>query len=170
MPPTAGSFSTDDQHALDRGDADRIERLLAHGLLDAGAHQIGRLAGGALVVVGVGPGALLADIDLHILEGVEPRPRRHVAERRQVQLGRAGGDDHAVEPLLLDVLDHVVLRGVGAGEHRGAGHGDAVLLLDALANFLDVDVVGDVAAAVADVDADLALLLFHHGFLFIFSR
>ena len=120
------------------------------------------------MVVGVGPGTLFADVDLDILEGVEPGPRGHVAEGHQVQFGRTGSHDHTVQALLLDVLDHVVLRGVGAGEHRGLGHGDAVLLFHLFAHRLDVDMVGDVAAAVADVDADLPFI-FHQGFLFIFS-
>ena len=89
---------------------------------------------------------------------VEVRPLGDAAEGDLVQLRRAGRDDETVEPLLLDVVDHVVLRAVGAGEHRGLGDHDARLVLQRVAHRGDVDVVGDVAAAVADVDADAPLL------------
>ncbi len=59
--------------------------------------------------------------------------------------------------------------GVGAGEHHLAGDDHARLALGGGDHLVDVDVVGDVAAAVADVDADPALLLGHAG-TFALSR
>ena len=70
--------------------------------------------------------------------------------------------------LLLDVALHVPLARVGAGEHHLAGHHDAGLGLGRRDDLVDVDVVGDVAAAVADIDPDPALGLGHAG-TFAFS-
>ena len=71
--------------------------------------------------------------------------------------------------LLLDVALHVSLPGIGAGEHHLASDHDPRLALGGRDDLVDVDVVGDVAAAVADVDADPSLLLGHAG-TFAFSR
>ena len=107
-------------------------------------------------VVAVDPRALLADVDLRVLVGVHAGPGRHAPERVRVELRRARGDDEAVEAELLDVLDDLLLAGLGAGEHRRAGDHDGLLAQRLRGDPLHVDVVGDVAAAMADVDADLA--------------
>src|SRR5664280_1286924 len=88
---------------------------------------------------------------------ISASPLRHLAEGRRVQSGRARGDDHAVERVLADVVDDLLLGRIRAGEHRSPGHADSGLALDGVDHLRDVDVVGDVPAAVADVDADLAL-------------
>ncbi len=124
---------------------------------DPGPHQLDRLARGALVVVGVRPRALLADIHLRVLVGIEPGSLRHLAEGLCVQLGRAGGHDHPVQLVILDVRHDLLLGRVRAREHGRAGDLDPGLVLDGLDHPLDIDVVGDVAAAVADIDADPAL-------------
>ncbi len=69
-------------------------------------------------------------------------------------LGEQDGHHQAVELVLRDVVDHVLLRGVRAGEHGRPRHGHVAVGLDGLDDLRDVDVVGDVAAAVADVDPD----------------
>ena len=120
------------------------------------------LGGRARVVVGVGPGALLADVHLGVLVGAETRPLGHLPEGEGVQLRRAGGHDDAVEVLLLDVFDDLLLGGVGAGEHGGLGHHHVRVGLQLGDHLVDVDVVGDVAAAVADVDADASLAHLRH--------
>ena len=104
----------------------------------------------------VDPRALLADVDLGVLVGVHAGPGCHAPERVGVELRRAGGHDEAVEAELLDVLGDLLLAGLGAGEHGRAGDDDGLLAERLRGDPLDVDVVGDVAAAVADVDADLA--------------
>src|SRR5512147_545764 len=85
-----------------------------------------------------------------------------------MELRRAGGHDQAVETLRLDVADHVLLGGVRAGEHGGLRDDDVAGVADVRDHAHDVDIVGDVAAAVADIDADPAgiggeLLLGHAG-------
>ena len=80
-------------------------------------------------VVGVDPRALLADVDLGVLVGVEPGPLGDAAEGVHVELRRARGDHEAVELLLLDVALHVLLGRVGAGEHHLARDDDARLAL-----------------------------------------
>ena len=165
----AGDAAADDEALRRRLDDDRLERLGEARAVDAGAHQAHRLLGRALVVVGVRPRALLADVHLRVLEGVHARALGDVAEGERVQLGRARGDDEPVEALLLRVLDDLLLGRVGAGEHRRLGDHDAGLLRYGGDDFVDVDVVADVAAALADVDADLAAA---HAdtFTFDFSR
>jgi hypothetical protein len=58
--------------------------------------------------------------------------------------------------VLGDVLGDLLLGGVRAGEHGVARHHHVGVGLDGSDDLPDVDVVGDVAAAVADVDADPA--------------
>ena len=65
--------------------------------------------------------------------------------------------------LLLDVALHLALAGIRAGEHHLARHDHAGLTLRGGDDLVHVDVIGDVAAAVADVDADAALGRGHAG-------
>ena len=151
-----GDAATDDQDSGHRLHGGRLQRLGEPGVGDAGADQPERLAGGAVVVVGVRPRALLTDVHLGVLIGVEPGPPGHAAEGERVQLGRAGRDHHAVELVLGDVLGDLLLGGVRAGEHGVTRHHHVGVALDGSDDLVDVDVVGDVASAVADVDADPA--------------
>ena len=120
-PPTTSALGR-------RLDDDRLERLREARAVDAGAHEAHRLLGRALVVVGVRPGALLADVDLGVLEGVQAGALGDVAEGDGVELGRARGDDQPVEALLVDVLHDLLLGRVRAGEHRRAGDDDVVVV------------------------------------------
>jgi len=103
---------------------------LSRGPPDHAPHQADGLGRGALVVVGVGPRALLADVGLVVLVGVEAGPLRYAAECHDVELGRAGGDDEAVEVLRHDVGFHLGLAGVGAGEDGRLCDDDPRLVLD----------------------------------------
>ncbi len=152
-----GDAAADHQRAGSRLDADGLEGHRRPGLGDAGADEADGLAGRPHRVVAVGPGVLLADVDLGVLEGVQPGAPGDAAEGEQVQLGRARRDDQPIEALFLDLLDHVVLTTVGAREHRGLGVHHAGLVGDGVAHPGHVDVVGDVPAAMADVDADASL-------------
>ena len=102
----------------------------------------------------VDPRALLADVDLGVLVRVHAAPGGDAPERVGVELRGAGGHDEAVEAELLDVLGDLLLAGLGAGEHGRPGDDHGLLAERLGGDPLDVDVVGDVAAAVADVDAD----------------
>jgi hypothetical protein len=162
----AGDAAAHDEAPRRGLDDDRLESLGEARPVDAGAHQAHRLLGRALVVVGVRPRALLADVHLGVLEGVHAGALGDVAEGHRVELRRARGDDERVEALLLGVLHDLLLGRVGAGEHRRAGDDDVVVALDVLDDLVHVDVVTDVAAALADVDADLAAA---HGCTFAFA-
>ncbi len=150
-----------------RLDDDRLERLGEARAVDAGAHQAHRLLGRAFVVVGVRPGALLADVHLGVLEGVHAGALGDVAEGDRVQLGRARGHDQRVQALLVGVLHDLLLGRVRAGEHRGPRDHHVRVVLDGRDDLVDVDVVADVAAALADVHADLAAA---HAGTFTFAR
>ncbi len=82
-----------------------------------------------------------------------------------MKLGRARGDDDTVKILLMDVGDHLLLSGVGAGEHLGLGKHHARLVLDRLTDLLHFDVVGDIPATVANENTDPSL--FHRSALFL---
>ena len=86
-----------------------------------------------------------------------------------MELGRARRHDQTVEVVLLDVVLHLLLGGIGAGEHRGFGHDDAGLAPGGGSDGLDIDVIGNIAAAVADIHADPAFALGHAG-TFALSR
>jgi hypothetical protein len=63
-----------------------------------------------------------------------------------------------------------VLRAVGAGEHRRLRDNDARFVLQRVPHRGDVDVVGDVAAAVANINADLSLCAGSRGLAMRGSR
>ena len=126
----AGDAAADDEALGRRLDDDRLERLGETRAVDAGAHQAHRLLGRAVVVVGVRPRALLADVHLRVLEGVHAGALGDVAERERVELGRARGHDQRVEALLVGILHDLLLGRVGAGEHRRAGDHHVGVVLD----------------------------------------
>ncbi len=154
--PQAGDPAADDQRPGRRLDHDRLERRGEPGPGDPGPDEAEGLVGGRVLVVAVDPRALLADVDLGVLVGVHAGPGRHAPERVGVKLRRAGGHDQAVEAERLDVLGDLLLARLGAGEHGRPGDHHGLLAERLRGDPLHVDVVGDVAAAMADVDADLA--------------
>ena len=113
------------------------------------------------------PRVVLADVRHLEEELVEAAVRHCLAEGGLVHGGRTGGDDHAVDAELLDVVldEHLarvlVLARLGHARKRGGE-------LDDLG---DVDLAGDVAAAVADVDADLQIVaVMSHSSLLLARR
>ena len=165
--PQTGDAAAHDEAPGSRLYDDRFEGLGQTRAVDAGAHQAHRLLGRTFLVVGVRPRALLAHVHLRVLEGVHAGALGHVTEGDRVQLGRARGHDERVEALLVGVLHDLLLGRVGAGEHCRAGDHDVGVVLDRGDHLLDVDVVADVAAALADVHADLAAA---HACTFTFAR
>ena len=86
--------------------------------------------------------------------GLRPAVSAARAERRLVHARAAGGDHHALEAVVGDVLGDHLLAGVGAhvlvrARHHDAGHGRR-----GLRDGVAVDHLGDVGAAVADEHAD----------------
>src|SRR3990170_2110046 len=105
--------------------------------------------------VGGDPRNLLAQADHVAQVRVHAGIGAGLAEGLLMQMRRAGPDDDAREALLLDVLFDQLLSERGAHELVVAGDGDAVqVVLRPMGEALDVDRAGDVAAAVADVDAN----------------
>jgi len=86
----------DNERLWHRFDDGRLERLQKTRAGDAGAYESDRLVGRALMVVGVSPGALLAQVDLGVAVGVDPGALRDAAEGDGVKLGRARGDHQPV--------------------------------------------------------------------------
>ena len=122
---------------------------------DAGADEPDRLARRALVVVGVRPRALLADVHLRVL--VRVQARRAWRRSRNVNVCSFGEQEATTRPSsCCSSMSSTISCWVASEQvniaRRATTH--AGLVLDRVDHRVDVDVVGDVAAAVADVDAD----------------
>jgi hypothetical protein len=122
-----------------------------------GADQPDSLLGGQLLVRD-DPGILLADVGVLVQVLVQPGAREGPAEGQLVQAGGAGRDDDAVELEVLDLLLDERLAGIGADEHVGRREDDIRKAANLFGHSLHIHDVGDVAAAVADEDADTRLL------------
>ena len=147
-----------DHHRLRRRlDRRRVERRGEAGLGNPCSDQADRLARRPGRVVAVGPRVLFANVHLGVGVWIQAGPLRDAAEGEEMQFGRARCHDQAVEVLVLDRLDDVLLGAVGAREQRRLGNHDVRLVFERLLDLRDVHDVGDVAAAVADVDADAPL-------------
>ena len=155
--PQAGDPAADHHGAGQRLDHERLQRRRQPRLGDTRLDQSDRLCGRALMVVRVGPGGLLANVHLGVGVRVEVRSLRHTAEGDLVQLGRARSHHQTVQVLLPDVRNHLLLSAVGAREQRGLGDHHVGVVLERVAHLGHVDVVRDVATAVADVDADASV-------------
>jgi hypothetical protein len=107
--PQASDTAADDERAMHGRDADLVQRLEQLGLGDCRADECTGLLGCGLGAVGMGPTRLFADVGRQEQVGVHPAPHDGPSERGLVELGRAGGDDHPVEPERLDVLDDRLL-------------------------------------------------------------
>ena len=149
----AGDAAAHYQHVGINGDARLLERPLQHHAANGRAHQVASLFGGGLAVR-VHPGVLLPDVDHGHVVRVEPAVGRGDAEGVLMQVRGAGGNDDAVEVVLLDVVADQVLAGVGAHVLVVAGDDHVDQAGGVLGDFLAVHDSGDVGAAVADVDAD----------------
>ena len=125
-----GHAAADDQGVVIQRQRPLRERLDQAGLGHRHPHQRLGLLRGLLRLVHVDPGALVADVghleEVRVQAGLPER----VAEQRLVRARRAGGDDHAVQPMLLDGLANLCLAVRGAGvevvlgvERRWAGSG-----------------------------------------------
>ena len=148
-----GDAGADDRHARRRVDADGLERPQAPALATAAATSdvgLGRRLG---LVVGR-PADLFADVDVLVEVRVEPAPLEHTAERGLVQLGEQAATTTRSSCSLFDVLGDQALARVRAHEHVGARNGHALKRARSRDHLLDVDDVGDIAAAVADVHTD----------------
>ena len=157
----ARDAAADHERARAHVDRAALERLVLGDAQDGGAGERLGLLGRAGRVV-VHPAALLADVG-HLEEvGVDAGLLQRLAEGRLVHPRAAGGDHDPVQPVLLDVLDDHLLAGVGAHVLVGPRHGDAGQGGGGLHDGVAVDDLGDVGAAVADVDADLADLVHAH--------
>jgi len=155
----AGDAAADDQ----RPGSDR-HGLLRQGLHAAGLghghpHQVPGFVGGRFGLIGMDPGALVADVDHLDQAAVEPGVLEGLLKERFVGPGGAGGDDHPVQPVFPDLfLEHLLgvlragIEAVGMIDHP----------LHAFGGLLDlghIDHRADIDAAMADKDADADLIL-----------
>ena len=113
----AGHAAADDQRRLVDGQVELLQRLQVADAGDRHPDDVLGLLGGLFLLLGVHPGAVLADVG-HVEEVlVDAGLAERVPEQRLVRSRRAGRDDHAVEPLLPDRVGDL-LRRVGGAENR----------------------------------------------------
>src|SRR3990172_2661689 len=149
----AGDAAPDDQGPLGQADLSGGEGLVQQGLGHRHAGQVYGLLRGGFLVVPVDPAVLLPDVSNLQHIGVEAGVAHGLAEGVLVHAWRAGGDNHPVEPVLLDGLADAPLAHLGAHvlalfhqDHLGD-------VLDRLPYLGDVDHARDIGAAVAEEDA-----------------
>ena len=119
-----GDAAADDQRPLGDRYADRLQLAIALHPLDQHLDDIDRL-GGCLLAVLVHPGAVLADVGHLAEERVEPGLLGGLAEGLLVHARTAGGNHHAVQPVLGHGFLQQRLPGVGAHVLVFAGMGHA---------------------------------------------
>ena len=161
--PQPRDAAADDEGFVDGRDADLLERLQHFGLRHRRADECDGLFGGRLRTVRVGPAGLLANVRRQEQVGVHAAANHGSPERRFVEFRGAGGHDDTIQPEGLDVFDDGLLAFVGTHEHDVAGDAHAVERGRLGGDPIDIDYVGDVAAAMADVDADLLAALGRNG-------
>jgi len=135
-----------------RASPDRFQRLQVFGFGYGGGHQGDGLA--CRLFNCMHPAHLLANVGVLIQEGVHVPTFDRAAEGQLVEAGSAGSHDHSVDFAAFDILLDEQLARVRTHEHVGAGCDDAGDFPDFLGDPRHVHVVGDVAAAVANVNAD----------------
>ena len=155
----AGDAAADHDGAVRERHVDLVERLEHARPGDRHADEVLGLVGRLLGLLVVHPARLVADVGHLEEERVEPGFAERVLEDGLVGARRAAGDHHAVELVLLDLLADEREAVAGAGVHGVGGVDHAGQRLRVLGDVLDVDDAGDVAAAVADEDADARLLV-----------
>ncbi len=112
----AGHAGADHQNAFLGFDPDGGEGVCQSRLGHSGAHKVDAFRRGAGFVALVHPGALLAEIAVNVLVGIQTGAFRHGAEGEHVKFRRTRGDDEAVQFLFPDLVDHLLLRRIRAGE------------------------------------------------------
>ncbi len=128
---------------------------------DAAQQEMNGFFGRALLIVSMRPGALLAQIHLHILIRIQPGPLGHSPKGMHVEGGCAGRDHEPIQLGAPDVLDHLLLRSIGAGEHVGPGNSNPGLPGNFLPDLFHVYIVRNIASAIADKNADSPFLRHH---------
>ena len=88
--------------------------------------------------------------------GVGPGPDESLAEGGFMQTGGAGGHHHPIYQAAFEIFDDQFLAGIGAHEHIGPGHHHPRHLAGLLADLFHVHGVGNITAAIANVDPDFA--------------
>ena len=151
----SGDAAADDQRRRIDLDLHRLQRpLVLHALGAGGDHRLGLLGAGRLV--GVDPRDVLAEVRHVEAVGIQAGPFAGGAERLFVQVRRAGADDHAGQSVLLDVvLDHLLAQRRTHELVVFRDHHVLDVLAGPAGDLLDIDRSGDIAAAVANVNADL---------------
>jgi hypothetical protein len=82
--------------------------------------------------------------------------RAEFAEGGFMETGGAGRHYHPIHQAVFKILDDHFLAGIGAHEHIGPGHHHPRHLAGLLANLFHVHGIGNIAAAIADVNPHFA--------------
>ena len=134
-------------------DPHRVKGFQVFGLGDGGRYKAGGLVGGGFPVMH--PADLLANVGVFVEIRVHPGPFDGPAKGQFVQAGSTGGHHHPVDLAVFDVFLDKLLAGIGAHEHVGVGDGYPIDGFNVLGELGYIDMVGNIAPAVADVDTDI---------------
>ncbi len=119
-------------------------------------NQAGGLIGSRLPVMD--PADLLADVGMIIDIGVHTGTNQGVAEGGFMETGCAGCHHDPVDGAVFQIFHDQPLAGIRTHEHVGPRHGHTGQFFHPVTHRFHIDVVGYIAAAVADVDAYFPLL------------
>lgn len=126
--------------------------------VDSRPNEARRFLGSRLRVLG-DPRHLLPHVDVLEQELVEACAGNRAPERELMEGRRTRGNNHAIQPQLLDLLLDQPLTRVGAHEHLSRGKDHAGELADLVGHPLDIDDVRDVPATVTDEHPDPGAVL-----------
>ena len=153
----AGNTAADDERIVVHRQVKFLQGLQTTSTSHGHPEEILGLLGRFFFFLRVNPGVVLPDVGHFIIILVDPRLANGIPEQVLQGSRRAGGDDHAVDPLLPghvgDLLggvrragEELLLRVDHVGQRQGVLH-----------DLGDVDDPADVRAAMADEDGDLRL-------------
>ncbi len=140
--------------------AHRLQRFHLARLGNPGRHQADGFLSGFFGFIVMHPTGLLAQADVIIQVGVQPGAFQCAAERLFMQENGAGADDHAVDAFLLNIVNDLLLSGIGAHEHVRARNNDTGPFLQHARYHLTFHHIANVAAALTNIHAHARLILF----------
>ena len=95
----------------------------------------------ALLIVGMRPGTLLAQIHLHVLVRIQSGPFSHAAKSMQVEGGAQEATTRPSSLGVFNVVDHLLLRRIRAGKHVRPGNDNPGFRGDFLPDFFHIHIV-----------------------------
>jgi hypothetical protein len=139
-----GNSTTDDQSGFFHRDVFVFEGLEKAGLGNGTLHDFLGLGGRTLLVMGVHPTILVADIGHLEQVFIEPFTFQYLAKDGLVRPGRTGRHHHLVNHPVLDILADDFLSGIGTHEQILSRHSDIRQGFGMFADLFNIDDAADI--------------------------